>query len=275
MVGAFLFACAVNVFIVPQSLYNGSMLGISQLLRTLIIHISGWQPQIELAGIICYILNIPMLVLAYVALSRQTFVKTILGSTAMSLFLTVVPGPATPIIADRLTSCIIGGLVAGYGCGLMLRAHYNGGGTDVIGLVLTKKYASFSVGKITIAINVLVYTVCAVTQNLETAVYSIIYTVVTYVVVDYVHSENVCSQATIFCIREEDRQAIVRYLVDTLNRTATSLEGSGGDVHVILTVVSQYELGMLERYLKHNHSQVFLVKTNRVGIFGRFEKKLI
>ncbi|MCD7830118.1 MAG: YitT family protein [Clostridiales bacterium] len=277
--GTFLFAFAVNVFIVPQDLYNGNLLGISQLLRTLVLFLFPVHFPFDIAGIISYLLNIPMLILAYVALSRSVFVKTVVCVTLQTVFLTLIPIPATPVLNDELAGCVIGGLVAGYGCGLVLRFHFTGGGTDVLGLVLTKRYTSFSVGKLSIVINIFVYSICALTQNIETAIYSIIYAVATSLVIDRVHSENICSEATIFCPSETDAQEIVRYLVDTLHRTATRWEGVGGysgsNVHIIYTVVSQYELRFLERYLKHNHRQAFLVKQHNVGITGHFEKYLL
>ena len=90
-------------------------------------------------------------------------------------FFSLIAIPSVPILSDRLTACIIGGLLAGAGVGLTLRAGGSGGGNDIIGLYMAKKYESFSVGRMTLIINGIIYLICAMLFELPTALYSIIY----------------------------------------------------------------------------------------------------
>lgn len=76
-------------------------------------------------------------------------------------FFSLIAIPSVPILSDRLTACIIGGLLAGAGVGLTLRAGSSGGGNDIIGLYMAKKYESFSVGRMTLIINGIIYLICA------------------------------------------------------------------------------------------------------------------
>lgn len=59
--GSLLFAAGVNLIIMPMNLYNGGFMGVAQLLRTFVVsvlHVNAGQ--IDLAGIIFYIINIPL-----------------------------------------------------------------------------------------------------------------------------------------------------------------------------------------------------------------------
>lgn len=73
MLGTLLFAAGVNLFIVPISLYSGGFLGIGMVLRTLLVdyaHIP-IPANVDIAGILLYIINVPLLVLAYKKLGKR------------------------------------------------------------------------------------------------------------------------------------------------------------------------------------------------------------
>ena len=69
--------------------------------------------------------------------------------------------PTTPLVDDILTNCIIGGIVTGFGIGLTLRCSGSGGGLDILGVYFTKKLPHFSVGKLSLGINLIIYMICA------------------------------------------------------------------------------------------------------------------
>ena len=60
--GALIYALAINLFIVPNSLYNGGILGITQLLRTIIIETFNLELTFDFAGIINFLINVPLVV---------------------------------------------------------------------------------------------------------------------------------------------------------------------------------------------------------------------
>ena len=63
---------------------------------------------LDLSGLIYFIMNIPLFYLGYRVLGRQFAVKTLITVAIQSIFLMIIPIPATPVIDDYLTSCIIG-----------------------------------------------------------------------------------------------------------------------------------------------------------------------
>ena len=132
--GSLLFAAGVNLVITPLGLYNGGFMGFAQLLRTFVVSVLHVPvpASVDLSGVIYFILNIPLFYMGLRILGKEFAVKTLITVGIQSLWLSVIPIPAAPIIEDYLTACIIGGLIAGTGTGLVLRGRSSGGGQDII-----------------------------------------------------------------------------------------------------------------------------------------------
>ena len=81
--------------------------------------------------------------------------------------------------------------MSGLGVGLTLKCGSSGGGLDIAGICLSKRFPGFSVGKVSILVNILIYTYSAVRYDAETAVYSIIFSAVAGYVTDRVHYQNI------------------------------------------------------------------------------------
>ena len=123
IVGCLIYAVGLNVFIIPMNLYSGGAVGLAQLLsygagQIGIKEIAG----LNLYGIIYLLLNIPILFIAWFKIGKTFFINTILGTVGISLFTSIVPTPATAVIADPVIGIIIGGVVTGAGIGIMLTA---------------------------------------------------------------------------------------------------------------------------------------------------------
>lgn len=152
VVGELIAAAALNIFIVPLNLYTGGLLGFCQVVRTLMqtyLHIS--FGAYDVAGIFYFVLNIPILLLAYKTLGRPLVLKTLVCTTSYSLFYSIIPIPSTPIVNDYLTACLLGGILVGVGSGIVLTCGGSGGGLDIVGLCLSKRGSSFTVGKFSLA----------------------------------------------------------------------------------------------------------------------------
>ena len=127
--GMFVFSIGINIFVVPAELYNGGVLGISQILRTLLIRYAHLSfGSVDVAGLINLLFNIPLFFLAYRSISRGFFVRTLICVISQTMFLTVIPIPAVPLVEDTLTASLIGGIVTGAGIGIALK---NGGSSEI------------------------------------------------------------------------------------------------------------------------------------------------
>lgn len=274
LVGTFIFCFGTNVFIVPANLYNGGVVGVSQVIRTVLTDYMGIGKNIELAGIINFLLNIPLLILAICKISKRFFVKTLFSIVVQTVFFTLIPIPKTPILDDVLASCIIGGVISGAGVGLILRASGCAGGTDILGFYFSGKYKNFSIGKLTIIFNAVLYAVCGFMFNIQTAIYSVVYIIAFSFVIDKTHLQNINTMAIVFTKCKDVPQKI---LYD-MGRGVTTWNGNGAytkeETLIFITVISKYEIDQIKDIVYEKDPKAFIIFTEGTGVSGNFEKRL-
>lgn len=273
LIGSIMFCISINIFIVPNNLYTGGVLGVAQLIRSVIVDVFKVNISFDFSGILYYIINIPLFFLAYKNLSKTFFFRTLIIISVQTVMLSVIP--TTSVINDTLTNVLVGGLLGGAGLGIVLSCGGSTGGSDIIGLVIAKKNNELSVGKIGLVLNVFIYTITGLMYGLETMIYSIIYSFVDSLTIDKMHDQNICSTAFIFC--KKNPKDINDYIKNELNRDFTYWDAKGGyddsRTYIIYTALTKYELIKLERKIKECDFNAFMVKSEGVGIKGEFEKK--
>ena len=275
--GELICAVGVRLFIVPLNLYSGGLMGVCQLFRTLM------QTYLDLdfgtgdiAGILYFALNIPILLFAYKTLGKHLVFKTLVCTLSYSLFYSVVPTPAVPIVDDYLTACLLGGILNGIGCGIALTCGGSGGGLDIVGLCLSKRGSRFTVGKFSLTVNFFLYAACLVLFVPEVAIYSVIYNFFSAMVLDRMHQQNVNVQAMIFT--KEDEKELGRFIIEKLGRSVTYWEGtgaySGKGLHVLVVCLSKFEIEDLLHAVHERDDHAFGTVQERVRVFGNFVRKL-
>lgn len=273
IIGSLMFCMAVNIFIVPNELYTGGLLGISQLIRSIIIDVFNLNITFDFSGILYYCFNIPLFFIAYKSISKTFFIRTLLVTSIQTVMLSLIP--TNPIVNDVLTNVLVGGLLGGTGLGIVLSCGASTGGTDIIGFIFAKKNNELSVGKLGLMINIVTFSVAGIMYGLPTMIYSIMYSFVDSLTIDKMHEQNICSTAFIFC--KKNPKDINNYIKNELGRDFTYWDAKGGyddsRTYIIYTALTKYELIKLERKIKECDFNAFMVKSEGVGIKGEFEKK--
>lgn len=275
VLGSFLFSAAVNLLIVPSNLYNGGFLGLSQVIRHILVHYFNMNfGNFDVSGLLYFFINIPILYVAYAKLGRNFFVKTIISVFINTFFLSIIKSPKVPLVNDILSACIIGGIIAGFGTGVTLRAGGSGGGLDIIGVYYAKKYPNFSVGKISIIFNLFVYGACGLLFDIPTVIYSLIYTTFTYLICDKTHYQNIMVTIMIFTKVE----GIDKLILEQLNRGVTHWQGNGAytneGTNILVTAASKYEATIIKKIIKTVDPNAFIIFNEGVSVVGNFEKRL-
>ena len=275
--GVFLYSLAVNLFIVPNNLYTGGVLGLAQILRTAIISVFNINASFDISSIIYYIINIPLLLIGYRKISKTFIVRTIFTVTLNSLFLFIIPIPAVPLINDLLANTLIGGIVCGIGIGMILSTGSSSGGTDIVGILINKKKDKITVGNVGLIFNFIIYGICGFSYGIEIMFYSIIYSAFETILLDKTHTQNIKSEAFIFT--KQDPEKIIHFINYELKRGATYWEAIGGytntKTYIVYTVLSKYERMRLGRHMKEFDENAFLVGDDGVETMGVFNKYLI
>lgn len=274
LLGVTAFALSYCLFLKPCALYSGGFTGIAQIVSTLIHFAAGNAlSHVDLTGVILWMLNLPLFVLAYRAIGKSFFIQSVICVTVQSFLLVAIPAPARPIFGDYLTNILVGGAICGFGVGLTLSCGGSGGGLDIVGVCGAKKYTDFSVGKVSIFINVFIYLYCAVMYNLEISIYSILFSVISGIVTDKVHAQNIKTSVLIVSRNSGIKEMIIR----DLERGVTVWDARGGytsePCRVYMTVISKNEFPRLRKKVMEMDGNAFITVQNNMNVYGNFIKR--
>lgn len=161
--GALLVSFGLEIFLVPNNIIDGGIVGISIIMS----YLTGIKLELFLL-----ILNVPFLYLGYRQIGKKFVVTTLFGLSVLSLgtlFLLNVPVPTeNPLLAS-----IFGGAFLGVGVGMVIRSGGSLDGTEILGILLNRK-TSFSVGKVVLFINVFIFFSAGFVFGWDRAMYSLI-----------------------------------------------------------------------------------------------------
>ena len=140
--GAAMAAAALEIFLIPNSIIDGGLNGISIILNK----IFGGSLSIYIL-----VLNIPFLLIGWKQLGKKFLVKAIYAMLVFSLLLEVFSS-VEEVTDDILLALVYGGLLLGVGVGLVIKEGGCLDGTEAVAITLSKK-VNFSVGQIIFIFN--------------------------------------------------------------------------------------------------------------------------
>lgn len=278
LLGATLYAASINLFIVPAKLYDGGIMGISLLLRTILVDFLHFSfPHFDITGIIYYMINIPILLIAFNKIGKKFFLKTLACISWITLAMSIIPIPGHPILeTDLLGTCFIGGLLAGFGVGTMLKMGASGGGMDIIGMMLIKWKKTFSVGKVSLFVNLILYTICLLLFDIPIVIYSLIFASISSFTIDKVHAQNINVEVSV--ITKKSCEEMYHEIFRQLGRGITILNSTGAYTHedskILYILLSKYEVRHLKEIIRKYDPEAFIVVNEGVHIEGNYLVKL-
>ncbi len=275
ILGAFLYAMGVNLFVVPSGLYNGGLMGICQVIRTLLAELFHLNfGSFDIAGIIYYIMNVPIFIVAFRQIGRKFFAKTLITVTASTVFMSFIPVGA--VVEDVMASSVVGGIISGAGVGIMLRMGASGGGMDVVGVLLTKWKRDFSVGKVSLVVNMALYGTCLFLFDVDVVLYSVIYAAVYSVAMDRMHTQNINVEVNV--VTKADTTTLEKEVFNAMGRGITKWSALGAYTydrsHVLYILLSKYEVNQLKSIIHKHDPNAFIVVNEGVTVDGNYLKKL-
>ena len=103
VLGAFIMAIGVSLFLLPNQLSSGGVSGIATITYYLF--------NIPM-GTMILIINVPLFLFAFFKIGKAFFIKSLIGTFTLSLFIDMLD-KLKPITQDRFLACIYGGIVIG------------------------------------------------------------------------------------------------------------------------------------------------------------------
>ena len=218
IIGSFISSLGVNLFLSNAKLLSGGVTGIALILQYL------WEVP---SGITVFLLNIPLFFVSYKYLNKRFTIYTAIGMLSFSTALMITKPLSTLVqVDDMLLYCIYGGVLSGIGSGLIFYRNGSTGGTDIITMVIRKKYSNFDIGQVGFAFNLIIVTVSIFIFGLPRALYTLISMFITSTILDKVL--NGFTSKKLLLILSEKEDDIINYVIKDMNRGITALMAEGG-----------------------------------------------
>jgi len=263
-IGAVIAAFALEEFLVPFTILDGGVVGVSMIVGQL----TGIQ-----IGILTIVINLPFLAIGFKRLGKIFISKALFSMIIFTLMLEAFESLEAVTKQDMLV-VVFGGVLLGFGVGLILK---NGGcldGTEIVALMLSQK-TSFSVGQIVLGFNVIIYTVAGALFGPDRALYSLLTYFITSKVIDMV--EKGFDQAKAVMIITDRGEEIADNIHKSLGRTCTTMEGTGrissGKKQVMYCVVTRIEVSTIKKIIKDLDGSAFVTISDINEIVGHHIKQ--
>lgn len=248
--GPFIAAFALEVFLVPNNIIDGGIVGISIILSYL--------TKLNL-GLLIFVINIPFFLLAFSKIGKKFVIQTFYAIGMLSLFLNMFSMYNHPVSNDLLLSTVFGGIVLGTGVGLVLKNEGSLDGTEIMSLVLSKKFG-FSVGEWIMTFNIFIYGASGLVFGWNRAMYAVLTYFIAFRVIDVV-LEGLNSAKSIRVISDKAHE-IGDELLEKLDLGVTYIKGvgaySGAEKTIIYCVVSRLEMARMKEIIKNIDPSAFI-----------------
>ena len=200
IIGSILLSLGIYLFVTPNGINFGGAIGIAQIIEYFIVKMVPSLGHMNLVGIINFMINIPLFIMGFKIMNKEFCIKTVMSLLVQTITLSILPKQSFVIMPDMLSNCLFGALMCGIGVGLALQSSGCCGGMDIAGVCLSKTKPGFSVGKLSIIINSILFTICAFIFDLQTSLYSIIFVAILYFISDRIHYQNINMRTIGICL---------------------------------------------------------------------------
>jgi uncharacterized membrane-anchored protein YitT (DUF2179 family) len=248
-IGSILAAVGLEIFLIPNQIIDGGVIGISI--------IASFLTKFPV-GLFIFILNIPFLIIGYKQIGKTFAISTLFAVASLSAwvsFLHPVPG----LTKDVLLAAVFGGIVLGIGVGLIIRYGGSLDGTEIVAIILDKR-SGFSVGEIIMFFNIFILSGAGLVFGWDKAMYSLIAYFIAYKMID-ITVQGLNESKAVFIVSDHSEE-IAEVLMARLGRGVTVLQGKGGysgePKSVLYTVLTRLELAKLKSIINTIDENAFV-----------------
>lgn len=248
--GAVIAAIGLEIFLIPNNIIDGGVVGISI--------IASFLTPVPL-GVYTFFLNVPFLYMGYKQIGKTFVFSSLFAITVFSVFVSILT-PVPGLTHDDLLAAVFGGIILGVGVGLIIRYGGSLDGTEMIAIVINEK-TIFSVGQIVMIFNVFILGSAGLVFGWDRAFYSLIAYFIAHKAIDTVIDG--LDEAKAAFIVSDFPYEIAEVITARLGRGVTFLEGLGGfsktDKLIIYSVVTRLEIAKLKSIIKGIDENAFVI----------------
>lgn len=276
-IGAFVAALSIRIFLIPNELIDGGVIGVSLIFARL------WGDNY--LSIFLIVLNLPFIYLAWRYI-RRSFVFHMLAAILFFAFFLLVLEKFPPFAADPLEAIVIGGALLGGGAGFIIRHGGCTDGTEILAILINRK-KGFTVGQVIFFINIFIFAAYGwIFQDWHIALRSLMTYLVAFKAMDIVIAGLEELKSVLIMCQQPEK--LSRLITHELGLGLTFIKGKGGysgeDRDILFIIVERLDLAELKEIVLREDPTAFIAienlhevaygKTARVALKRKARKRL-
>ena len=259
--GSFIMAFAVSFFLLPNELSSGGFSGIATIFY--------YKLKIPM-GITIASLNSPLFLIAGYKIGKNFFVKSIIGTFSLSIFIDILD-TFNSFTNDKMLAAIYGGILTGIGTAIILKSHSSTGGSDLLTNIIKKYNNKIELGRVITIIDALIVFMNVVfLEKIEIGLYSVIAIYLMGLMIDIVF-EGIFFSKLIFIISDKN-ELIAKEIQNKASRGITGLKGKGmyknRDKLVLMCAVGRRDIANIKKLIRNIDKEAFVIVTNSREVLG-------
>lgn len=261
LIGSIIYAISISLFLNPNKIAPGGVSGIAIM--------AGHFTDVGV-GTLTFLINAPILIIGLIKLGKSFFIGTMV-SILLSSVLTDIFAKLPPLTNDTMLSAIAGGVTLAIAIGLIFKAGYTTGGTDIIVRLIKLRHKHLKTGIIFFIVDGVISVASGIVfKNPDYALYALLSLTVSSIVLDIVLYGS--DEARLVYIITKKEKEITDYILDKLDVGCTLLdcEGaySGEKRQTIMCAIKKRDLPQLQEYVLNTDSDSFMIVTSASEVYG-------
>ena len=267
IIGAFVMAIGISLFLLPNQLSTGGVSGIA-VVTYYLFHIP--------MGTMMLLINVPLFLLSMYKMGKSFFVKSILGTVSLSIFIDILD-KIEPLTQDRVLASVYGGIMLGLGTAILLKVESSTGGSDLISYMAKKYKPTIRTSNVIAIIDIIIVTVNMIFfKEIEIGLYSAIAIYLMGKIIDIVF-EGVYFTKLILIVSDKSEE-ISKEIEEKLQRGSTGLYGKGMYTNqeklVLMCAASRGDVAKIKIIARKIDPRSFIIITNSREVVGLGFKRI-
>lgn len=261
IVGSFVMAISVAFFLLPNELSSGGFSGIATIFY--------YRLKIPM-GITIASLNIPLFLMAGYKLGKRFFLKSLIGTISLSVFIDLLDKYKV-VTNDKMLAAIYGGLLTGIGTAIILKSRSSTGGSDLVTYIINKYNNKIELGHVITMIDAIIVILNVIfLKKIEVGLYSAITIYLMGLMIDVVF-EGIFFSKLLFIISNKN-QIISNEIQTKINRGITGIYGKGmyenKNKLILMCAVDRRDIANIKKLILSIDKDAFVVVTNSREVLG-------
>lgn len=262
IIGAAIMSVGISSFLLPSKLSSGGISGIATITYYLL--------NIQM-GTMILIINIPLFIFAGYRIGRRFFIKSLIGTVSLSLFVDILD-KYPPVTTDKFLASIYGGVIIGIGTAIILKVDSSTGGTELVANLIKTYNPYISISKYLTIIDIIIISLNVIFfRHIEVGLYSAIAIYLYGKMIDIVF-EGVYFTKLLFIISDKNED-ISEGIKNEIKRGVTGLYGKGmysdKEKLVLICAVSRGDIHKIKDLARKIDKRSFIIVANAREVLGK------